>query len=60
IRDDHVREHSLSLNDFTLQKVVDTIKGVEQTQQQVKHAKENTTNFVNTLRRTQQEDVGIE
>jgi hypothetical protein len=59
IRDDHVRERLLRLNNLTLQKPVDTIKATEQTQQQVKLVSTGE-DFVNTLRRTQQEDAGIE
>ncbi len=55
IRNDHVRERFLRLNDLTLQKAVDTIKAAEQTQQQVKLVSTGE-DFVNTLRRTQQED----
>ena len=49
----------MRLNDLTLQKAVDTIKAAEQTQQQVKLMSTGE-DFVNTLRRTQQEDVGSE
>ncbi len=59
IRNDHVRERFLRLNDLTLQKAVDTIKAAEQTQQQVKLVSIGE-DFVNTLRRTQQEDGGSE
>ena len=59
IRNDHVRERLLRLNDLTLQKAVDTIKAAEQTQQQVKLVSTGE-DFVNTLRRTQQEDGSSE
>ena len=59
IRNDHVRERFLRLNDLTLQKAVDTIKAAEQTQQQVKLVSTGE-DFGNTLRRTQQENGGSE
>ena len=49
IRDDHVRESLLRLNDLTLQRAVNTIKAAEQTQQQVKLMSTGE-DLVNTLR----------
>ncbi len=53
------KQRFLRLNDLTLQKAVDTIKAAEQAQQQVRLVSTGE-DFVNTLRRTQQQDGGSE
>ena len=54
IRDDKIRERLLRCNDLTLQKAIDIVKAVEQTEQQVKNIKDE--NQVNSLKNRRKHD----